>query len=892
MLFISYAHSDGANLAQRLQSDLETAGHGVWLDRSRLAAGASWSVDIEQAIDRCKIVLALLSSGSFASDICRGELLRALRKGKRVVVLTLSEDVDRPLFLETKLYISFALSRGYAEALSELVAEIAGAKTAKLAEGYQDTYVTAPRLPATIVLRPEELQSLREGVLRDKAPATMSVASVVGMGGIGKTTLAQMLCHDRVVQDAYPDGIIWVQLGQQVADLVPKMREVGRALGDEPKHYDTVDGARNRLRTILRKKAVLIVLDDVWTLAQAEAFLADAPGSCLLITTRIHDISLSLRARRVTIDVLSHTQALEILAQWTEIPVARFPPQADEIVRKCGRLPLALAMVGGLVNGGLLNGRANAWTTALHRLSNAQLDYIRFPLEHYPYPQLQLAIQASVDALEPRFRDRYLTMGVFPEDVPVPEGVLSTLWDVDEYEMQSTVDSWLTVSLATRDDQGRIALHDLQLDYVRKVTPHGIVALHQQVVRQYAAFCGGTWSKGPNDGYFFQRIAWHMAGAEKWQELAIMLLDGAYIRAKLDVLSHLELSQDFHWAASCVAALKDAREQHLFGALGEAARQLSGFVNRKAETATVERWIEVDEGACLLIYGKPGSGKSSLMRHLWVRNPRNSILISSSIVRNRMNFFSAILGEISARISPRALPSELVSITSDRIMWELRRALEQGQTKYCVFVDGMDEVGYLNQSMEWEFLHAFRELNEMLRFVLAGRASPFFDDFAAQFPRPQILTLGDLPRDDLIILVNDTLRRQGVRVDERMVEAIIEKSQGSPLIVSLVAEALKEGSTLEELLYQSDPQRVMDRFIGRLIADGVPDDVLRSLTFLLLEKQDRMWEELQRELNVSDSVMQTLQSTGIFSLEDARARDMVRVHDFVLEGLRRHYVDG
>jgi hypothetical protein len=383
-----------------------------------------------------------------------------------------------------------------------------------------------------------------------------------------------------------------------------------------------------------------------------------------------------------------------------------------------------------------------------------------------------------------------------------------------------------------------------------------------------------------------------MAGAEKWQELATMLLDGAYIRAKLDVLSHLELSQDFHWGASCVAALKDASEQHLFGELGETVRQLSGFVNRKAETATVEHWIEVGEGSCLLIHGKAGSGKSSLMRHLWVRNPRNSILVSSSIIRNRMDFFSAILGEILARMSPRALPSELVSITSDRIMWELRRALEQGQTKYCVFVDGMDEVEYLNRGTELEFLHSFRELTEMLRFVFAGRASPFFDDFAAQFPRPQILTLGDLPRDDLIILVNNTLRRRGVRVDERMVEAIIEKSQGSPFIVSLVAEALGEGSTLEDLLYQSDPQRVMDRFIDRLIASGVPDDVLRSLTFLLVEKQDRMWEELQQELNASDSVMQTLQSTGVFVFEPAGEHHIIRVHDLVLEGLRRHYVDG
>jgi KaiC/GvpD/RAD55 family RecA-like ATPase len=886
MLFISYAHGDGADLAQRLQSDLESTGHDVWLDRSRLAVGASWSADIEHAIDRCDVVLALLSPGSFASDICRGELLRALRRRKRVIILTLTEDVDRPLFLETKLYLSFALSRGYAEAFAELVAEIAGAKTAQLATGYQDTYVTAPRLPATIVLRPGDLRSLREGVLRDKAPATMSVASVVGMGGLGKTTLAQMLCHDRVVQDAYPDGIIWVQLGQQAADLVPKMREVGRALGDEPKHYDTVDGARNRLRTILRKKAVLIVLDDVWELTQAEAFLADAPGSCLLITTRMHEISLSLRARRIAIDSLSHAQSLEILAQWTELPVAQLPPQAAEIVRKCGRLPLALAMVGGLVHGGLLNGRADAWTAALYRLNNAQLDYIRFPLEHYPYPELQLAIQVSVDALEPRFRGRYLTMGVFPEDVPVPESTLCTLWDVDEYEMQSTVDSWLTTSLATRDDQGRIALHDLQLDYVRKVTPHGLAALHQQVVRQYAAACGSVWSKGPNDGYFFQRIAWHMAGAEKWQELATMLLDGAYIPAKLDVLSHLELSQDFHWSASCLAALKDAAEQNLFSELGGAVRRLSGFVNRKVETATVERWIEEDKGPCLLIQGAAGSGKTSLMHHLWVRNPRNSILVSFSFARNHVDS-SNIFSDILAQISFRAFP--LANVTSNRSVWELRHALERSRAKYYVFVDGVDEIEPVTRDTEREFLHALGELTGTLRFVFAGRASQLFQNIAAQFPRTQILMLGDLPRVDLIKLVNNMLRGGGVNVDERSLEAIVERSEGNPFIVSLLADALKEGATLEGLLQPVNEQYVSKRVIGRLVAGGVPDEMLRVLTSLLLKKQDIVWEELQRELNASDSNMQALQSTAIFVLEPAGERHILRVHDLVLEGLRLHY---
>src|SRR5215469_14134372 len=76
-VFISYAHRDGADLAQRLQKDLATK-FDAWLDTQRLSSGDIWSSEIEQAIDRADVVLALLSAGSFTSG-------RALDKGKCVL---------------------------------------------------------------------------------------------------------------------------------------------------------------------------------------------------------------------------------------------------------------------------------------------------------------------------------------------------------------------------------------------------------------------------------------------------------------------------------------------------------------------------------------------------------------------------------------------------------------------------------------------------------------------------------------------------------------------------------------------------------------------------------------------------------------------------------------
>src|SRR5438128_2608434 len=79
------------------------------------------------------------------------------------------------------------------------------------------------------------------------------------------TVIAQALCHDEVVQQAFPDGIIWITAGKESAvDLITRLREVGKGLNDDLIGYDTQLGSINRYRTILREKAALIVVDDVW----------------------------------------------------------------------------------------------------------------------------------------------------------------------------------------------------------------------------------------------------------------------------------------------------------------------------------------------------------------------------------------------------------------------------------------------------------------------------------------------------------------------------------------------------------------------------------------------------------------------------------------------------
>jgi hypothetical protein len=102
----------------------------------------------------------------------------------------------------------------------------------------------------------------------------------------------------------------------------------------------------------------------------------------------------------------------------------RLPPEAAEVAKECGYLPLALAMFGAMIRSkpSLEPTSASlAWKDALTRLRRADLGAIKKAFPNYPYPDLLRAIEVSVEGLESVDRERYVDLALFPEDQPLPE---------------------------------------------------------------------------------------------------------------------------------------------------------------------------------------------------------------------------------------------------------------------------------------------------------------------------------------------------------------------------------------------------------------------------------------------------------------------------------------
>ncbi|NWF69507.1 MAG: DUF4433 domain-containing protein [Chloroflexi bacterium] len=130
-VFISYAREDGRTLAQRLHDDLRQAGHEAWLDMTEIPGGANWARDIEQAIERCDVLLALLSVASFDSEYCRAEQMRALRKNKRVIPVLVQPNAERPLYLEHLNYFDFSELALYKQRWELLLKDLRSPRKAK-----------------------------------------------------------------------------------------------------------------------------------------------------------------------------------------------------------------------------------------------------------------------------------------------------------------------------------------------------------------------------------------------------------------------------------------------------------------------------------------------------------------------------------------------------------------------------------------------------------------------------------------------------------------------------------------------------------------------------------------------------------------------------------------
>ncbi|WP_194917077.1 AfsR/SARP family transcriptional regulator [Catenulispora rubra] len=213
---------------------------------------------------------------------------------------------------------------------------------------------TAPtRLPPRLTVfagRSRELAAAREMLADpDTRPGTVVVS---GMAGVGKTTFA--VHWARQIAQHFPDGQFYLNLrgfapDDDPVDALKAVRTVLEILGLRPGSVpDDLDAAVALYRGVLAERRVLLLLDNARLAAQVRPLLPDSSGSLAVVTSRNRLAGLQILdgARSILLEPLPAAQARELLVRRIGGQrVADEPEVVQEIIDRCGRLPLALSIV-------------------------------------------------------------------------------------------------------------------------------------------------------------------------------------------------------------------------------------------------------------------------------------------------------------------------------------------------------------------------------------------------------------------------------------------------------------------------------------------------------------------------------------------------------------------
>nr|XP_023927594.1 putative disease resistance protein RGA3 [Quercus suber] len=210
-----------------------------------------------------------------------------------------------------------------------------------------------------VIGREEDKKAIIGSLLDPNVKENVSVLPIVGIGGLGKTTLAQLVFNDEEIKNHFQLKL-WVCVSDDfdVKIIVEKILECIK--NEKPKDLE-MNTLVNNLQKEINGKRYLLVLDDVWNdnrekwLSLKDILKGGARGSGILLTTRIKKVAEIAQTMQLhLIKGLDETQSWSLFKKMAfvegeEQKSASFENIGKEILKKCGGVPLAIRIIGGLL---------------------------------------------------------------------------------------------------------------------------------------------------------------------------------------------------------------------------------------------------------------------------------------------------------------------------------------------------------------------------------------------------------------------------------------------------------------------------------------------------------------------------------------------------------------
>ena len=534
-IFISYSRKDGAEFAANLRKRLQKQDLSIWQDLIALEGGRDWWSQIEDAL-KSKVLqhsIFVITPAALASPVVRREIRLARQEGKTICPVKgpgLGDLGKLPRWLGQVYDLDLP------ENVTTLIRVLQDQSRQKRVP------LMAPEPPPDFVQRAVEFDALKRDLLDAKGDAVAITAALRGAGGYGKTTLAKKLAHDPDIQDAYFDGILWVELGEKPENLLSIISDLITRLIGEPPGLQTINAAASALGEALGDRRILMVIDDAWREPDLRPFLRGGPSTTRLITTRLNNI-LPDNAVRQSVDEMQEHEAQALLAGGLPPEqVAALPAELRRLAARLGEWALLLKLVNAFLRDRLAKRQALERAIADVNIRLDSKGSVAFDAHNEADRTKAVArtIGVSLDLLDEARQARFGELGIFPEDADVPFDIVARFWaetgGLDAGETEDILNEFSNLSLLLGLDLDRrtLRLHDTIRHFLQaQAGRERLVAGHKCLLRALDGIEGSNEVDALTRRYYYYYLPHHLAEAAERETLDQLLLDPGWLREKL-----------------------------------------------------------------------------------------------------------------------------------------------------------------------------------------------------------------------------------------------------------------------------------------------------------------------------------------------------------------------
>ncbi|XP_016441299.1 putative late blight resistance protein homolog R1A-3 [Nicotiana tabacum] len=268
-------------------------------------------------------------------------------------------------------------------------------------------------------------------------PTDIDVISIVGMPGLGKTTLAYRVYNDKSVISHF-DILAWCTVDQERNERILLQKIFNQVTNSNEKFSEDIDVV-DKLRKKLYGGRYLIVLDDLWDTATWDELTRPFPdikkGSRIILTSRKKEVALHAKRHSEPLDLRFFT----VDESWDLIKKRVFGEEScpnellgvgKGIAQNCQGLPLVADLIAGVL--AKKGKKKTLWLEVLNNLDS-------FILENEV--EVMKVIQLSYDHLADHVKPCLLFLGSYPKDEEISVCKLQDLWSaegiLEQTEMKS-----------------------------------------------------------------------------------------------------------------------------------------------------------------------------------------------------------------------------------------------------------------------------------------------------------------------------------------------------------------------------------------------------------------------------------------------------------------------